>query len=159
MLDHTDYQTWLAYAAWIRVSARAIIFNAAGDQLLVERNDWIDYAFYNFIGGGVEVGERLEACIARELAEESDAHILSSHYLFVVENFFRNEDKTMHSLEHYFLIGLDRENVTPGADGVEYRWLPVSTLAQTDLRPTIVRDAIASGSYLETKHLVLSSTG
>ena len=155
MLDRSDYLTWLADGAWIRVSARAIIFNAAGDKLLVERNDWIDYAFYNFIGGGVEVGERLEACVARELAEESDARILSSRYLFVVENFFRHEDKMMHSLEHYFQIELDRENVTSGADGVEYRWLPVSTLAQVDLRPTVVRNVLASSAYQETRHLVL----
>lgn len=156
--DHTDYQTWLAHAAWIRVSARAIIFNAAHDHILVERNDWIRYPFYNFIGGGVEVGETLQDCITRELAEETDARIVSARYLFVVENFFPQKDKTMHSLEHYFLVELDRETITPRNDGVEYQWLPVNDLPQTDLRPTIVRDAIADGAYRHTTHLILRST-
>jgi 8-oxo-dGTP diphosphatase len=155
MLDRSDYLTWLEHADWIRVSARAIIPNPQHTHILVERNDWIDYAFFNFIGGGVEVGETLQACIARELAEETDAQIQSARYLFVVENFFPNEGKMMHSLEHYFLIHLNRANIAPRNDGVHFQWLPITDLAQTDLRPTIVRDAIADNTYRDTNHLIL----
>ena len=151
----TDYQTWLAHGSWIRVSARAIIFNHANDHILVEQNDWIQYPFFNFIGGGVELNETLHECIARELAEETDAQITASRYLFVVENFFLHQDKTMHSLEHYFQIKLDRAEITPQSDGIAYQWLPIHRLAATDLRPTIVRDSIVDGTYTRTTHMVL----
>lgn len=155
MPDYADYLTWLADGGWIRVSARAIIFNPARDHILVERNNWIDYAFYNFIGGGVELAETLKECITRELSEETDARITAARYLFVVENFFAHEGQTRHSLEHYFLIELDRENVAPGSDGVAYQWLPIDALREIDLRPTVVRDAIVDGSYAHATHLIL----
>lgn len=157
-LDRADYLTWLEHASWIRVSARAIIPNPQHSHILVERNDWIDYAFFNFIGGGVEVGETLQECIARELSEETDARIQSARYLFIVENFFSQGGKTLHALEHYFLIHLDRANITPRNDGVHFQWLPIADLPQTDLRPSIVRDAIANNTYRDTHHLILRQT-
>ena len=150
-----DYLSWLADGRWIRVRASAIIFNEARDHILVERNNWIDYGFYNFIGGGVEVTETLETCIARELSEETDAQIMASRYLFVVENFFPHEGQMRHSLEHYFLIKLDRDEVTPHHEGVEFQWLPIDALHEIDLRPTVVRDAVADGSYARVTHLIL----
>lgn len=153
--DYTDYLNWLKHADWIRVSARAIIFNPAGDHVLVERNDWMKNLYFNFIGGGVELNETLQECIAREIAEETDAHITGSRYLFVVENFFDHEDRTMHSLEHYFQIDLDRQNVRSKSDEVTYQWLPITGLGDVDLRPNGVRDVIANNRLAQITHLVL----
>lgn len=157
--DYADYLNWLSQGTWIRVSARAIIFNPARDQILVERNDWINYPFYNFIGGGVEVNETLQKCIAREIAEETDAQITGSRYLFVAENFFTHEGHVRHSLEHYFQIDLDRQNVASKGDGVTYQWLPIAQLSDADLRPRGVRDLIANNTLAQTTHLVLHDDG
>lgn len=159
MTDYADYMSWLADGGWIRVSARAIIFDAARDRILVERNDWMANVYFNFAGGGVEVNETLEECIARELSEETDARITAVRYLFVVENFFPHEAQIRHSLEHYFEIELDSEEVTPDSEGVAFHWLPVRTLGEVDLRPTVVRDAIVDGSCAHVKHLVLREDG
>ena len=57
MNDYSNYLVWLADGGWIRVSARAIIFNQAKDQILIESNFGSQNKFANFIGGGVETGE------------------------------------------------------------------------------------------------------
>lgn len=153
--DYADYLNWLSKGTWIRVCARAIIFNPAHDHILVERNDWMQNLYFNFIGGGVEVNETLQGCIAREIAEETDAQITACRYLFVVENFFPHEDQIMHSLEHYFQIDLDRQDVKSKNDDVTYQWLAIAQLKEIDLRPTGVRDVIADNTLAQTAHLLL----
>ena len=159
MSDYTNYFAWLAKGEWIRVSARAIIFSQAQDQILVERNSGIQSAFSNFIGGGVEVGESLQATIARELAEETNARLTRAHYRFVVENFIPHNSAIRHSLEHYFEVELDREDVVPSNSGIEYRWVPIDELEAVDLRPVVVRDCIRDGAYRIVGHLIIGETG
>ena len=155
MRNYADYFAWLADGGWIRVSARALIFNYAEDRILVERNRHVQNVYFNFVGGGVEVSETLQECIARELREESDAQIRSTRYLFVVENFYAHGVEIRHSLEHYFQIDLHRENVNPTSDGVTFHWFPLTKLGQIDLRPSVVRDRIVDGSYARASHLVV----
>jgi 8-oxo-dGTP pyrophosphatase MutT (NUDIX family) len=155
MSSYTDFFTWLADGRWIRVSARAIPFNRAGDHVLVERNHGSGNDYLNFIGGGVEVDESLQECVVRELTEETDAQIVAAQYLFVVENFMPYGEQTRHSLEHYFAVTLDRELVRPRHQDVEFVWLPIAELAATDLRPIVVRDSLIDGSYARVAHLLL----
>lgn len=153
--DYTDYLNWLSQGTWIRVSARAIIFNPARDHILVERNDWMQNPYFNFIGGGVEVDETIQECIAREIGEETDALITASRFLFVVENFYPHEERTMHSLEHYFQIDLDRQDVNSKSDGLTYQWMPIAQLSEVDLRPAGVRDIIANNTLAQTTYLLV----
>lgn len=155
MDDYTDYFTWFDDGRWIRVSARAIIFDPDRSRILIERNTGAGNAYFNFIGGGVEVDETLQECIARELQEETDARIVAARYLFVLENFIPHGAETRHSLEHYFEIDLDREKVMPKSNGVEFWWIPIDQLGNIDLRPVVVRDSIRDGSYAQASHMLL----
>lgn len=155
MNDYSNYLVWLADGGWIRVSARAIIFNQAKDQILIESNFGSQNKFANFIGGGVETGETLQSCIERELFEETDAKIINTEYLFVVENFFSHNSEIRHSLEHYFEIDLGSEEILSINEGVEFVWIPVEKLLTVDLRPVIVRDSIIDGSYRNSGHMVI----
>ena len=154
MTDYTDYFAWLGHGRWIRVCARAIIFNRARDRVLIEHNTHTGNAYFNFIGGGVEVNETLRECIARELREETDAAIAAARYLFVLENFYPHGAETRHALEHYFEIDLVREQVTPTRGGVTFRWTPIDRLREIDLRPVVVRDSIIDGAYAQTTHML-----
>lgn len=156
MIDYANYFDWWANGGWIRVSARAVIFNQTKDHILIERNFGDRNEFANFIGGGVEIGETLQSCIERELNEETDAIITRANYLFIVENFIPYKSKIRHSLEHYFEIELDRESVTPKNKRTEFVWVSIDELTAVDLRPVIVRDSIVDGTYQTISHMILS---
>ena len=138
----------------IGLSARAIIVNPTRDRFLVEKNLGSKDQFMNFIGGRLEFGETLEACLEREISEETDARITRNDYLFVVENFIKLEGETAHGMGHYFEVELDREEVKSYLDGVELIWLPINELAQADLRPHVARDAIVYGTYKSVRRLI-----
>ena len=155
MTNYADYFTWLADGGWIRISARAIIFNHAQDKILIENNFGNKAQWVNFIGGGVETGETLQECIARELAEETDAQIAHIQHLFVVENIFYHGDDIRHAVDHIFQVELVHDDIVPTDAGVEFLWAPISELHKVDLRPVIVRDRIIDGTYKDICHLVL----
>lgn len=48
-----------------------------------------------------------------------------------------------------------RQDVQSRESHLTFRWLPLNRLAQFDLRPHIVRDAVAAGEYMEIRHLVV----
>jgi 8-oxo-dGTP pyrophosphatase MutT (NUDIX family) len=125
----------------------------------VEKNVEIDSPFFNFIGGGVEVGESMVECIGRELSEETNACISEARYLFVVEHFIHYRGEVRHSVEHYFEVTLDRTDVVATNPGLLYEWIPIDQLSQVDLRPGVVRDCIIDGSYRHVNHLVSSRDG
>ena len=141
------------------MSVRAIIFDPGRERILVEKNMEIHNPFFNFIGGGVEVGETMADCLARELFEETNAAISEARYLFVVENFISYEGEVRHGLEHYFEVMLDRTDVVATDPGLLYQWIPIGQLSQVDLRPGLVRDNIVDGSYRDVRHLVSGNEG
>jgi len=156
MREDNEYFEWLGEGGRIRTGVRAIIFDKNRERLLLEKNIELENPFYNFVGGGLEIGETMLECIQREVDEETRAVVTHAEYLFVVENFFHHNGEIRHGLGHYFEVALDREQVQSTTPTLEYHWLPVDGLGEVDLRPIIVRDAIIDGSYLNVRHLVSS---
>jgi 8-oxo-dGTP pyrophosphatase MutT (NUDIX family) len=154
MTDDYTFFRWMVESHQIRPSARAIVVNPSSGHFMVEKNHGALDHYLNFVGGGVELGETLEACLMREFQEETDAGIVRMEYLFVVEHFITFEGEITHGLEHYFEVALDREDVRSSTEGIEFPWLPKDDLAEADLRPHIVRDAIATGTYRTIRHLI-----
>ncbi|MDX1437496.1 MAG: NUDIX domain-containing protein [Anaerolineales bacterium] len=154
MPDDHEYFRNLVDSRQIRTSARAIIFSPDKELVLVEKNLGTEDQYHNFIGGGVELGETFEAAMRREITEETDANVIRIEYLFVLENFIDYKGDLTHSIEHYFELELDRQEVLPANNGIEFVWLPVDELAGVDLRPHAVRDLIVEGPFRSTRHLV-----
>lgn len=154
MFDDHDYFRWMIENAQVRLGARAIVVDSEGDLFLVEKNLGTRDQYLNFIGGGVELGETLEACIKREMQEETDARVVRMEYLFVVENFIKFKGEVVHGLGHYFEVEIDRQEVQSRLDRTELIWLSMGELAQADLRPHIVRDCVVDGSYRSVRHLI-----
>ena len=154
MTDDHIYFRWMVENGQIRPSSRAIIVNSSADRFLVEMNHGARDQYLNLIGGGVELGETLKACLEREIKEETNARIIKMDYLLVVENFITFKGEITHGLEHYFQVELDREDVLSTSDEIEFLWFSPDALADVDLRPHVVRDHIAKGTYRSVRHLV-----
>lgn len=137
-----------------RPSARAIIFDSARRRILVEKNLGARENYVNFPGGGIELGETLQECITREIMEEIGAWVRDFEFLFLVENFIRFEGQILGGIELYCEITLDTDKIEPQEDGYEFHWIEVASLKDVDLRPEIVRDRIADGTYRDIRHLV-----
>lgn len=138
----------------IRPSVRCIVLNSTGQNLLVQRNPTSREPYVAFPGGRVEVGETFVECLGREFQEETGAQVVRADYLFVLENMFHYKGDLVHGVEHYFEVALDRERFETLEPHVINEWIPLTQLADTDLRPIIVRDAIVDGSYRTVQHLV-----
>ena len=154
--DHEFFRE-MAERKQIRPSARAIVLNAAGDQILVEKNLIAVEQNLNFIGGGLEFGESFETCLHREMGEETNAKIIGMSYLFVVENFIFFKGQITHGLEHYLQVQLDREQIESREPEHEYFWVPMMQLGEIDLRPHLVRDCIIDSTYRSIRHLISKS--
>jgi 8-oxo-dGTP pyrophosphatase MutT (NUDIX family) len=159
MTENNEYFVWLEKGDRIRISVRGIIFDTRRERILVEKNVEIDSPFFNFIGGGLGVGETMVECIRRELSEETNAEISEAKYLFVVEHFIHYRGEVRHSLEHYFEVLLDRSDVVATNSGLLYKWIPIDELRQVNLRPSIVRNCIIDGSYRQVGHLLSTNDG
>jgi hypothetical protein len=92
-----------------------------------------------------------------EFEEETTAKVLSSRYLFVVENRFVYDGQTIQAVEHYLEVEIDMAELKSRESHLSQHWLPLTQLLNYDLRPTIVRNAIYTGAYLKEKHLVVEN--
>jgi ADP-ribose pyrophosphatase YjhB (NUDIX family) len=137
----------------IRVSVRSICIHDGA--LLVQRPADDPSSCYAFIGGRLEPGELMEERIRQEYREEMGREIVRAEYLFVVENRFRTDAGIFHGLEHYFAVELDSHEVRSREHHLVQSWLPLAELPTADVRPRVVRDAIADGSWAARKHLAV----
>lgn len=126
----------------------------ADGDVLVQRPADDPSSCYAFIGGEYEVGDTFETRLRKEFEEETNARVVAAQYLFCVENHFRYKADVIQQAEHYFLVSLDRRDVVSNELHLTQHWLPLADLRNVDLRPFVVRDAVASGSYLTDRHLI-----
>ncbi|MGB3478148.1 MAG: NUDIX domain-containing protein [bacterium] len=138
----------------VRISVRSLCFHDG--KLLVQRPNDDPNACYGTIGGKLELGESMEERICKEYAEETNARVISAKYLFVIENRFRYGGGLVHGIEHFFLVDLDTYEIESCVSYLAQHWLPVDRLIEYDLRPHILRDAIADGYWRQIKHLIVS---
>ena len=138
----------------VRVRVAAVV--VSDGHVLVQRPVDEPASCYAFIGGEYEVGDTFETRIRREFEEETTARVLGWRYLFVVENRFAVNGDTFQSLEHYLEVTLDRRNVESREAHLAQHWLPLARLQDYDLRPHVVRDALASGSLHHVSHLTVA---
>ncbi|MEM6743089.1 MAG: NUDIX domain-containing protein [Pseudomonadota bacterium] len=110
--------------------------------------------YHALIGGEVEAGDALAGRLAQEFQEETDAALLDCRYLLCVENRFLWNGAAIHQIEHVFAATLDRVDIRSREAHLAFRWLPLGGIAQADLRPRVLRDALADGSWRTARHLV-----
>lgn len=135
-----------------RIRIAGIVVNDG--KVLVQQPADDPSSCYAFIGGEYELGDTFETRLRQEFEEETNARVAEARYLFCVENHFRHKENILQQVEHFFLVRLDRQDVSSSESHLKHRWLPLSELESVDLRPFVVRDAIVRGTYLTDRHLI-----
>ena len=113
-------------------------------------------SFYAFPGGEYEVGDSFESRLRKEFEEETNAQIVDAKYLFCVENRFHYSGDLIQQIEHYFAVTLNRNDIISREGHLTHQWLPLEEISAFELRPLVVRDALADGSYLNSRYMVQS---
>ncbi len=147
-----QFLTELVKQKAIRPSIRSFCFH--NDKILVQRPSDNPTACYAFIGGILEIGEKMEERIRKGYIEETNAEVISAEYLFVVENIFDYKDGIFHSLEHYFFVDINSYDISSCDPELLQFWLPLNELQKYDLRPHVLRDALIDGSWKNKKHFI-----
>lgn len=150
-MRESSYFEAVAARKLVRPSVRAIVVR--GGKVLAQRPTDDPSSPYAFIGGEYELGDSLEERIRLEFEEETTAKLISARYLFVVENVFRWKGSLVHLLEHYMEVEIDRVEIESREPHLSQHWLPVARLAEIDLRPRVVRDALIDGRWRNARHL------
>jgi len=144
---------------WFRYRAAAIIIE--NDCVLLATNDKVDY-FYS-VGGGVQMGEKAEDAVIREVLEETGVHYEIDRLAVIHENFFTDssdffKDLNCHEIALYFLMkpkGNQDLNSDSYTQGIRENmvWIPIDELDNYTVYPTFLKEYLSKESK-EIEHIV-----
>jgi ADP-ribose pyrophosphatase YjhB (NUDIX family) len=121
------------------------------DHILLHRG--VTATYWLLPGGRPELYETSSDAIVREMQEEMGLHVEIQRFVWVVENFFEDDDVRGHELTFYYLMRLpvnsgfeDVNREYTGFEGnlpIVFRWFPVDQLQDVPLYPTFLKTALA----------------
>lgn len=107
------------------VTVGALILNSEGKLLLVKSHKWNDQ--FVIPGGHVEVGEKIEDAVKREVKEETGLEVYDIKFVVFYECI---GDKNFYKEKHFIMFDYscrtDSSVVTLNDEGQEYRWVAPS---------------------------------
>lgn len=127
-------------AATTEIIARAVI--RRDGQVLLARQRTKSWSFLP--GGHVEPGERVEVALVRELVEELGTEAKIAGFGGVVEHGYIEDDITHHELNLVFEVAIADTEPVSQENHLEFHWLPLDQLADTDVRPGALKNALLS---------------
>ena len=133
------------------VAVGAVILD--GDRvLLIQRGQEPLKGEWSLPGGAVEVGETLEAALAREVREETSLEVTVGPVLEVLDSIRRDADGR--AAYHYVIVDYacdlsgGASNIPVcGTDAADVRWVPIEELARyrvTETAIAVIRKALGS---------------
>lgn len=137
---------------WFRYRTAAIIVE--NDCVLLATNDNVDY--YYSVGGGVQMGEKAEDAVVREVFEETGVHYEIDRLAVIHENFFIGsetlKDFNCHEIALYSLMkprgtqelnsnSFTQDNIKEGMV-----WIPIDDLDKHTVYPTFLKEYLSNKS-------------
>jgi 8-oxo-dGTP diphosphatase len=136
-------------AAATEIITRAVI--RRDGRLLLARQRTKSWSF--FPGGHVEPGERVEAALIRELAEELGTNdVKVTRFVGAVEHGYIEDGTTHHEINLVFDVDLGSAEPTSQEDHLEFHWLPTDHLADADVRPGGLKNALLTAGEIPFWH-------
>lgn len=125
-------------AASTEIIARAVI--RRNGHILLARQRTKAWSFLP--GGNVEAGERVKVALIREIAEELGTEAKIAGFVGAVEHGYLEHGTTHHELNLVFEVAIADTEPTSQEDHLEFHWLTVDQLADTDVRPKTLKNAL-----------------
>lgn len=112
------------------------------DRLLLVRTRTT--GLYAFPGGGIHLGEPIEAALLREIHEETGIQVSIEAFFFFSEDFFYfdPQDTGYHALLHFYLCKPFKTSLVPDTGVIDFyaekpRWVPFTCLDPGEFQPGI----------------------
>ena len=137
-MSQQDFRTKVGNTVF-GVRATALIVEE-GKLLVVEDED----GFYT-IGGAIQVGERTEEAVIREVKEELGVKAQAGQLAFVVENRFEQDGVSYHNIEFHYLVDLlEDAPLTMQEDEKRQpcEWIDLDKLEGINLVPAFLKTAL-----------------
>lgn len=134
-------------ATTTEIIARAVI--RRDGQLLVARQRNKSWSFLP--GGHVEPGEPVEVALVRELGEELGTEAKIAGFVGAVENSYIEDGTTHHEINLVFEVVITDTEPVSQEDHLEFHWLPLNQLAEADVRPGALKNALVTAGDNRTR--------
>lgn len=139
------------------VSVIAVIKNKSGKYLLVQRsaNDDILPLKWQNLGGKVELGERVEEALKREIQEEVGIELNSIKPVFLQSYSWKKDEKSPYRLGLIFLIDIQQDFDVKLSDELsDFGWFTLSEVQELD---TIGKDS-PTGTIAQIKEAEMNKS-
>ena len=124
------------------------VFGVRATALIVKDNRLLvvedEDGFYT-IGGAIQVGERTEEAVIREVKEELGVKAQARQLAFVVENRFEQAGVHFHNIEFHYLVDLlEDAPLTMQEDERQLpcRWIALNQLHTVPLKPGFLKTVL-----------------
>ena len=137
-MSQQDFRTKVGNTVF-GVRATALIVEE-GKLLVVEDED----GFYT-IGGAIQVGERTEEAVIREVKEELGVKAQAGQLAFVLENRFEQAGVHFHNIEFHNLVDLLEDaplTMQEDARQLPCRWIALNQLHTVPLKPGFLKTVL-----------------
>lgn len=107
----------------------ALILNERGELLVCRRKKEPAKGTLDLPGGFADCGETGEEGVAREVQEETNLTVVSTHYLFSLPDTYLYSDFLVHTLDNFYLCRVrNRAHLHAHDDAAALYWIPIDEL-------------------------------